>query len=304
LIKSEENIPKNIVKPASSYFNDLDTILKQRGSAPDLPITSLYDFNRKLWGFKKGQLYIIGSYTSHGKSSFCLQLSQDWVNQNFSVVYLSLEMPVTRCLERMLCQKYKITNTDLLTGKRDRYSNDIKSFEEDLKKWRLVITDCIGFTWQEVDSLISRLKTKPDIIILDYAQITKRLGRMQKDAYDEYIKHFREMAIRHNFCAIIVSQIGRASKDSDSKEPQLHHLQGTSLFEIHADCVILLKWKYRDTNNLSDFNKYTIFISKNRDGATGYCELFFIPENYLFVDIAKEPINNPKNPVNWQDEEE
>jgi len=234
LIKSEENTPKNIVKPASSYFNDLDTILKQRGSAPDLPITSLYDFNRKLWGFKKGQLYIIGSYTSHGKSSFCLQLSQDWVNQNFSVVYLSLEMPVTRCLERMLCQKYKITNTDLLTGKRDRYSNDIKSFEEDLKKWRLVITDCIGFTWQEVDSLISRLKTKPDIIILDYAQITKRLGRMQKDAYDEYIKHFREMAIRHNFCAIIVSQIGRASKDSDSKEPQLHHLQGC----IHGDSLI------------------------------------------------------------------
>jgi len=81
-------------------------------------------------------------------------------------------------------------------------------------------------------------------------------------------------------------------------------VHNTSLFEIHADCVILLKWKYRDTNNLSDFNKYTIFISKNRDGATGYCELFFIPENYLFVDIAKEPIDNPKNPVNWQDEEE
>jgi len=296
-------IPKmntpNTVKPAFTYFDQLDTILKQRGKEPELSIKSLSDLNKKLWGFKKGQLYVVGAYTSHAKTSFCLQLARDWAEQDFSVMYLSLEIPVTRCLERLLCQKYQIPNVSLFTGHRDQHLDSIKSFENDLKKWRLVITDCIGDSWQDVDTLVSKLNTKPDVIILDYAQMTKRKARIQKDDFDEYIKHFREMAIRYNFCGIIVSQTGRASRESDNKDPQLHHLSGSSIFETHADVVVLLKWNYRDTNDQKDFNKYTVYISKNNDGATGYCELYFKPENYLFFDLQEEETQK-----SWTEKEE
>lgn len=274
------------IKPAFTYHTDLVGILQQRGKEPDLPIKTIPDLNRKIWGLKRQQLVVLGAYTSHGKSTLALQISRDLAIQDFAVLYLSLEMPVTKCLERLLCQHHRIPNTDLLTGKYKDYEASIDVFKHDIERWRLIISDCIGFTWQEVDSLIEKLTTKPDIIILDYAQMTKGTGRIAKDSYDDYIKHFREMAIRHNFCAVLVSQIGRASKADGSKDPQLHHLQGTSVFEQHADCVILCKWNYRDTNNELDFHKYTVFISKNRDGATGYCELYFKPEIYSFFDVA------------------
>lgn len=297
--ESKQNILKNTLKPAFCYLGDLNELLKQRGDKPELPIESLKDFNKTVWGFKRKQLYTIGSYTSHGKSSFCLQLSRDFVKQGLSVIYLSLEMTITRCLERLLCQEYKIPNTELFVGRYANYQNEINKFEEESKKWRLVITDCIGYTWQEIDNLISKLNTKPDVIFLDYAQMTKRTAKTAKDDYDEYIKHFREMAIRHNFCAILVSQIGRSSKTDGTKDPQLHHLSGSSLFEVHSDSVILLKWNYRDTNDEKDFHKYTIYISKSRDGATGYSEIYFKPDNYLFYEVEK---TEPE--PGWQDEKE
>lgn len=233
-MQSNKNGLKNIVKPAFSYYKEINELLRQRGTSPELPLKTLSDLNRKLWGLKRGQLHVVGARTSHGKSSFCLQIARDLASQDFAVLYLSLEMSSVQCLERLLCQEYKIKNSDLLTGKQHYYINDIKDFGIKLQKWRLVISDCVGRSWKEIDNLIMSLTTKPDVIIVDHVQMSRQSTNTGKRDLDEYIKNFREMAMRDNFAAILVSQINRLSQDSDNREPQLHNLKGC----IHPDSLV------------------------------------------------------------------
>jgi len=268
--------------------DELAVLLKRRGAEPELPLKTLGELNNKIWGLRRGQLHVVGARTSHGKSSFCLQIARDLSNQNFGVVYLSLEMSAVQCLERLLCQEYKIKNTDLLTGKWCRYTNDMAEFKAKIEHWRLMINDCVGRTWREIDTIITNLKTKPDLVVVDHVQMTRQSTDSGKRELDEYIKNFREIAMRENFAAILVSQINRLSQESETKEPRMHNLKGTGALEEIADVCILLYWPYLYTNNALDFNKYKLFISKNRSGPTGYCDLYFAPENYTFYDKEKQ----------------
>lgn len=65
-------------------------------------------------------------------------------------------------------------------------------------------------------------------------------------------------------------------------------VHNTGALEEIADIAILLHWNWKYTNKPDDFHKYKLFISKNRNGATGYCDLYFEPENYAFYDLEKK----------------
>ena len=63
--------------------------LSSRGCLPRYPLTSLPDFNRKIWGMCEG-LTVIGARTSQGKSSVSLQFAYDLACQNVPTIFLSL----------------------------------------------------------------------------------------------------------------------------------------------------------------------------------------------------------------------
>ena len=65
------------IKRIGSYLTGLKIDLLERGVEPKYSITSLPEFNHKIWGFKEQTLTIVASRTSMGKSSFSLQIAYD-----------------------------------------------------------------------------------------------------------------------------------------------------------------------------------------------------------------------------------
>lgn len=268
----------------SDAMMELALDLDNRDGDLKLQLKSLPKLNFLLGGIKKRKLTIIGGRTSQGKSSLAVQVCHDLATQGFYVVYLSLEMENLEIAERVMSYSLEINNNKFIWGDKNELVKKSIKLSEKLKPLRWFVSDCIGKTWKEIDNMLTEITKNfqeiPDVIMLDYIQNTKGEGN-QKEVYDEYIRRFREMAIRHNFSAILCSQLNRTNPEAKDKTPQLHQLKGTGFLEEHADAVILLHWPYFYDRD-KDMNYFELFLSKNKQGPTGMISARYNPECYMF----------------------
>ncbi len=275
--------------------------IKRRKSTPELQITYLPSLNQMMWGIRKRKLTVIGARTSHGKSAFAVQLCYDLAMQDKNVVFFSLEMENLECAERILASELEINNKALQRGEGYKIYERSIDLHIKLKARKLFISDCIGKTWQEINEIIETWHNGgvvPDMIVLDYIQNTKGVGTA-KDALDEYIRKFREMAIRYNFAGVICSQINRTSQDTEDKSPHLHQLKGTGFLEEHADIVLLLHWPYKYDQN-KDKNHFEINIAKNKLGETGWLNVTYEPEFFKFSEMQQKCPQDNHKPVGYE----
>ena len=281
------SLPQNEpVLAAKHYLPLLGEELKRRGNKPELELKTLPDISEKLWGIGTRELMVIGARTSQGKTTFSLQVCMDLASQGIPCVYLSLEMTKLSILERLFCNYCNIHNDGLKRGGFMNYQNEWKVFCDQINKIPLIITEGIGKSWSQIDALIERMNPKPKVIILDYIQCVSGSGFEKREVIDEYIRHFRQMAIEYNFAAIICSQINRAGASEDGSLPDLHNLKGTGYLEELADKILLLHYPYF-YNHECDPNEYILRLAKNRNGRTGMSKLRFIPEYFKFEDEGK-----------------
>lgn len=272
------------IKPARAHLKSLGDILRDRKSEPELPLKTMPGLSDKMWGISARELTVIGARTSQGKTSFALQVCADIAAQGIPTLYLSLEMTVLSILERMFCNHCLISNYRLNKGEFRNYQAQWDQFQDHINNIPLMITEGIGKKWSDIDSLIEKLDPKPRVIILDYIQCIAGSGFEKRETIDEYIRHFREMAIRHNFAGILCSQINRSgAAGDDNNEPQLHHLKGSGYIEELADKIVLMHWPHF-YNAEEDKNKYLLILAKNRNGRTGRVNIRYIPEYYRFED--------------------
>lgn len=278
-----------VPEPISNYLESTKQILLKRSDSPALPILSIPSLNKKIWGLPIGRMTVIGSRTSHGKTSLALQIARDMIKADKSAFYLSFEMTQSEVLERLFCGIYQIDNNELRIGRFSNYINLWNDFEEYMKGVRFITSDGFGKNWQELDEFISELSVKPDVMILDYMQAVKNT-KDGKVFIDEYIRHFREICIRTGISGVVISQLNREAADPKVK-PGLHHLKGTGFLEELADLVIILDWEGKGSDDPEERSKYIINVAKNRSGKTGYLSVVFDSKNFLFKDKDLEQMN-------------
>lgn len=271
--------------------------LLSRNDTPDLSLKTMPELNDFIFGIRKKELTIIGARPSEGKSTFAAQMALDLASQGHLVLFLSLEMTVEKIGARIFCYQQRFNNRNAFRGGVVKELSRFDAFEREIGGYPLIINDMLGKDWKEIDDLITHTDLRPEVIIVDYIQTIARSVRMNRlDEVDQYIRHFREMAIRKNFAGVVCSQINRSAQDSTDKRPQLHQLKQSGFLEEHADLAILLHWpyKYGDGN----INRFTCFVAKNKDGQTGYIKLKFNPEYYAFEDWVQE-LEPAKKEIDW-----
>jgi len=223
-----------------------------------------------------------------GKSALALQIAYDLADQNKETLFLSLEMTTESLIERLFCNRQRIDNYALLTGKlktdtyiQEQWGNFIKLMDIPLK-----LSCGLGKSFEDINTLIELLDPIPKVIIVDYIQAIKK-GFNERVDLDNYIVQFREICLKHNIAGILLSQNSRKVFDDESKEPSLSNLKSTGGLEESADTVMLLFWPHFYNEKL-DRNLYKIIIAKQRNGRTGEHLVNFIPEHYLFTEMTPE----------------
>jgi len=268
----------------SDYLKSTENILLARTEKPALPITSMTDINKKIWGLPKGKMTVIGARTSQGKTSFVLQLALDILMSGKSVHYFSFEMTKEQIIERMFCNIYKVDNYSLLSGKFTDYYSLWDDFKDYLSNLRVVMSNDFGQSWKDIERFLDSLTVKPDVIIVDYIQAVARASVEGKGFIDEYIRQFREICINHNIAGVIVSQLNRQTVADGKTVPNLHNLKGSGFIEELCDLCLLLEW----TGKKEQKNDFVVNVAKNRNGRTGIIKVKYEPEFYKFSDFPVE----------------
>ena len=235
---------------------------------------------------------VIAGRTSTGKSSVGLQFAYDLADGGFPTLFLSLEMNIMSLAERLFCNSMKVDNYSLLTG---QFKNNLETrakwetFNKVMKNFPLLITCEVGKTFREVNQLVEALNPPPKAVFIDYIGAIAIKGNQTREVMNEYIRKFRELAIKKDFIGVVCSQINRVGAVA-GEEPQLHQLKETGVLEEHSDVVILLNNPYVITHDADDMNKATLIIAKNRNGRTGRHKVRFVPQYYRFEELEEKRI--------------
>jgi replicative DNA helicase len=281
----------------------MDTVeqeIHSRGDEPVLPLTSLPRFSDKIWGIRNKALTVIGARTSQGKSAFALQIAWDLAfNSGKQVWFISLEMDRESLVERLFCHAMFVDNEMLLKGMM-KHSAVLQTKWLEFRKTQtnLMITCGLGQHWQEIDELIELVGGNPDVVIIDYVQNIHTNPRDTRETINEYLRRFRDLAVKHQFAGIICSQINRGAEQTKDHEPTLAQLKESGFLEESADVVMLLHWRdfYNPQRKLAEdtgSSRYLINVAKNRNGRTARYEVLYTPRFYRFAETSAVPGISP-----------
>lgn len=277
--------------------SDIHSEFSQFINAPIIPTlmtnTAIDPF---LGGLARGEVLVLASRPSVGKSAIALQIARNVAEQpgKKSLIF-TLEMTRLQLWARIACGVAGISWTELRSGKLNKTEIARVDAESDkLQKIygaQLLIQDEI---YTVADMYQIALQYLPDLIVIDHlGEIEWSDPTMREVEWfglaTKYIK--RRMAKGLNSSVILIHQLNRLVEGRPDKRPVLSDLRQSGEIEQLADVVLML---YREDyySNQPGLTRVPleILVRKNRQGASGtICNVTFDLVAQWFYD-ANAPI--------------
>ncbi|MBT3169706.1 MAG: replicative DNA helicase [Candidatus Cloacimonetes bacterium] len=246
--------------------------------------------DRKIGGFRPGQLIVLAARPAMGKTSLALNIASNAaVRYDKKIAIFTMEMEGEELLMRMLSSASEVSMDNMLKGygMNERKLLRISGAAEVLAEKNIYLDDSGMNTILDIRAKSRRLKAELkglDLIIIDYMQLmsVKRNRENRQQEISEISRSLKILAKEVSVPIIALSQLNRGVESRDDKRPKLSDLRESGAIEQDADVVLFI---YRD----EVYNEETevpgiaeIIVGKNRHGAIGKVELKFVGEFTAF----------------------
>lgn len=217
-------------------------------------------------GWNGGNLIVMASRPSVGKSAIMLQMAVEAGRAGFPATVYSLEMPNTEMGQRLGCSTGEISQGDI--GNDDVVKHlDWGKVERAISK---LDTIPVYFntrlrTMDEIcnDIMLQHQRGRCSVAFIDHLHIisgnNNRLTSYQQ--ISERTRRFKLLAMECGIPVVLLCQLNRMS-ETENRPPNLRDLRDSGSIEQDADIVLMLS---RHTNSRADPN-IDMFIRKNRQG--------------------------------------
>ena len=281
-------ILEGTVRHPLEIFQEVLETIKKRSTTPDYPF-GITDLDKITMGLHKKNLTVIGGRPGTGKTSLMTQFAFELATAHKKVLFVSLEMSKEQIIERLFSYSSMIDNQKLRIND---LPMDIEtrttSFLKILEGIDLFIVDDAGFNFKSIERLIKSFEPRPDVVFLDFIQMISGKGfESKREAVEEYLRSFKELAITENMAIVVGSQIGRGAMDDKDDRPSLHHLKWSGYIEESADLIIMIWWK-KDFNGI----EYKLLVDKQRHGPLGEVSVKFIPYYFKFDNLNEKNLSS------------
>jgi len=233
--------------------------------------------DRAIGGFVRTHLWIIGAYTSIGKTAFMTQLVVNALQQkpNIKIAIFSTEMSSEGVLLRLIANRAKIPTMAILGG------NSIPEIQHRIDEafnyfhtkniW--LFDDIYAFEKVFLQCKQLKITQNLDLVFVDFLQNMEGRGTIY-DRMSVLPVRLQKMAKDLDICLTAMSQISNEAARADSK---IITFKGAG--EIAAACDLGL-WLDRDKK---DPEILFCSIRKNRHGATGK-NIFRFTNNFTSIE--------------------
>lgn len=244
-------------------------------------------------GFQNGDLIVLASRPSMGKTALALCMGSTASHNNFTVGFFSLEMSAEQLVLRLLSTESEISHHNIrnATITSDEWI-ELTNVAAQLAQMKLFIDDTAMLNIMDLRAKARKLKAEKGLqfLIIDYLQLihSNKKHENRHQEVSEISRSLKALAKELNIPILALSQLSRAVDSRMDKRPMLSDLRESGAIEQDADLIMFL---YRDIV----YNAETehpdlaeLIVGKQRNGPTGTLYLNYVKELTKFEDTDEE----------------
>ncbi len=254
-------------------------------------LSGLRELDAMTFGFRPGQLIVLGARPSQGKTALALNLARG-AGVSGPVLFASLEMSAEQINIRELALRSAIPHALLDAGRIPSAMNSrVAEALQAVYDGNIHVLDRPGATVAQIRGAARRLaavsKRTPALIVVDYLQLmrSERGTRVENRTLEvaQFSAGLKQIARELDLPVLALSQLSRQSEMRQDKRPILADLRESGALEQDADLVMLLHRPGVYERNPAD-TRAEVILAKQRNGPTGIAHLRFDAETMGFTD--------------------
>jgi len=253
--------------------------------------TQFPDLNDLIYGFRPGDITVIGARPGVGKTVLLAQLGYHSARQGILTTFYAHEMDSVEVWRRLMCAETSVRNTDVnMKELSPEEKARCKDWLENKATRYLYISDRGGRTPAAVRSDLIRKTNKygpVGLVVIDYLQLMNS-GKGHMKRYDEVtdiIRSLKQVAKDMRTHILIASAMNRDvdKRLGKDRRPQLSDLNESGNIEADAS-VIIFPWRpsmfHNNPNSPPPDDE--LIVGKNRAGRTGIVKVRYRGEYFRF----------------------
>ena len=271
------------ISPLSQVLARADAVA-DGAQSPDTIATGFPSLDRMLGGgMRRGDLIVVGGDVGSGKSAFALAVALRAAQRRLRVIFLSGEMSTERLLERVLAIEGRVRVDDLRQGVPNDSARASVGAAAVRMRDGLPRFDVLGAGG--VQALADHVEDmKIDLLVVDSLQSLTQGARDTGEELAEAIRRLKTLALERHIAIFTTAQLPHLSARED-RRPQLDDFGALGAVKHHADVVLALfrEDMYDRRRELEGATE--LLVRKNRNGGTGYVDLYFYAQWMRFEDM-------------------
>jgi replicative DNA helicase len=279
----------------NQVFGVIDDLVTRKRRVPGIP-SGLQDLDEKTSGFQNGDLVILASRPSVGKTSLALNIMRYLaVDKATPCGIFSLEMSKEQLVQRLLCTQARVDAQRVRTGYISKEEVQmITRAAHELRNAPIFIDDTPAIQFLELKAKARRIVRQERVrfIVVDYMQLMQgpKGAENRQQEISAISRSLKALAKELAIPIMAVSQLSRAVEQRSDKRPQLSDLRESGAIEQDADVVLFIYRKDMDERDIPASNVAEIIIGKQRNGPTGVVRVVFRKEIMRFEQHAREEL--------------
>jgi replicative DNA helicase len=273
------------ISPLSVLLSKVDAA--SDGSPPKETVASGFPSLDTLLGggFRRSDLVVLGGDAGSGKSALALAFAIRAAGQGRSVVFLSAEMSVERVLERVIAIESRAKIDDLRQGTIDDMTRASAGAVALRLRDRLPVIDKLA-PGQGVDRINAVLDEFPktDFVVVDSAGALLPGIRSADEELAVVVRQLKALALDRDAAILTTAPLPLLTARAD-RRPTLDDFGALGSVKQLADVVLGLfrQDMYEPSRDIEGATE--LLIRKNRNGPTGYVDLYFYAQWMRFEDM-------------------
>ena len=281
-----------------NVFEEIEAMIKRgEGIISGLP-SGFKDLDKLTTGFQPGDLVILASRPSVGKTTLALNIMRHLsIENNIPTAIFSLEMTKEQLAFRLLCMEARVDAQKIRKGYVDK--SEIKKLTDAasvLSRAPIFIDDTPAISILELKAKARRIVKDEGVklIAVDYLQLVQ--GPRDVDNRQQEIsaisRSLKALAKELNITVLALSQLSRAVEQRHDKRPQLSDLRESGAIEQDADTVLFIYrpefGRREEEVPEEERNIAEIIIGKQRNGPVGTIKLVFLKNQLRFENYTPQ----------------
>ena len=270
------------ISPLSKVVARADAVA-EGAQSPDTIPTGFPSLDRMLGGgIRRGDLIVLGGDVGSGKSAFALAVALRVSQARRKAIFFSGEMSTERMLERVLAIEGRVRVDDLRQG----VPNDIARASVGAAAVRmrdgLPRLDVLPAGIEELEEELDGQKC--DLVVVDSLQwLARGTGNTDEELADA-VRRLKKLAVARHCAILVTSQLPHLSA-RDDRRPTLDDFGTMGAVKHHADLVLALFREDMYDRRREIEGATELLVRKNRNGSTGYVDLYFYAQWMRFEDM-------------------